>query len=152
MAYLQHTAPCHRAPRVVLPAPQRPSETLQRLTPCNSRCIHSFQTRQSSCQARTVIAAASTIEVVSKDTADSQQEEPQIPADIADSVVTLEAPNASAPGGKTKVYVLGMSHVSKVSVEAVRSLIAAVQPEVRPKNNDSSAGPRTIVFCSCPSG
>lgn len=53
-----------------------------------------------------------------------------IPSEIANSVVRLQAPNPDAPEGHTDVYVLGMSHVSKESVAAVRSLITAVKPEV----------------------
>lgn len=45
-------------------------------------------------------------------------------------MVKLVAPNGSAPGGKTEVYILGMSHVSRKSVQAVRTLISAVRPEV----------------------
>ena len=53
-----------------------------------------------------------------------------MPAALANSVVRLEAANSRAPNGKTEVLLLGMSHVSKESVAAVRSLIAAVRPEV----------------------
>ena len=37
---------------------------------------------------------------------------------------------ANAADGETDVFVLGMSHVSRDSVKAVRSLIEAVRPEV----------------------
>ena len=53
-----------------------------------------------------------------------------MPAALANSVVRLEAANSRAPNGTTEVFLLGMSHVSKESVAAVRSLIAAVEPEV----------------------
>ena len=35
-----------------------------------------------------------------------------------------------AAGGRTRVYVLGVSHVSRESVDAVRELVQAVRPEV----------------------
>jgi pheromone shutdown protein TraB len=38
----------------------------------------------------------------------------------------LAADNASAPGGRTLVYILGMSHVSRRSVEHVDQLIRMV--------------------------
>ena len=47
-------------------------------------------------------------------------------------MVRLKAPNAQAAGGETDVFVLGMSHVSQESVDAVRSIIQAVRPEVTP--------------------
>lgn len=55
-----------------------------------------------------------------------------IPEELRNSVVRLKAPNADAVDGETDVFVLGMSHVSQESVKAVRSLIEAVRPEVRP--------------------
>jgi hypothetical protein len=42
-----------------------------------------------------------------------------LPPSLKNSVVVLDAPNPEAPGGVTKVYLLGMSHVSKVSVNQV---------------------------------
>jgi hypothetical protein len=42
----------------------------------------------------------------------------------------LDAPNAAAPGGSTRVYILAMSHVSAKSCGQVRELIRAVQPDV----------------------
>lgn len=54
----------------------------------------------------------------------------ELPAEIQNAVVKLQASNAAAPGGQTEVYILGMSHVSRESVKAVRSLIEAVKPEV----------------------
>lgn len=40
---------------------------------------------------------------------------------LRDSVAILEAPNPASPDGKTKVYVLGVSHVSKRDCELVSS-------------------------------
>ena len=47
----------------------------------------------------------------------------QLPRPLRDSVVVLSAPNPQAPGGKVPVYVLGVSHVSKTSLERVRRLM-----------------------------
>lgn len=61
----------------------------------------------------------------------------EVPTSIADSVVRLQAENPDAPDGHTDVYLLGMSHVSKASVNAVQALISAIRPEVLhcpPKN------------------
>ena len=44
----------------------------------------------------------------------------QLPRPLRDSVVMLSAPNPRAPGGQTPVYVLGVSHVSKRSLDRVR--------------------------------
>lgn len=44
----------------------------------------------------------------------------QLPRPLRDSVVVLSAPNPRAPGGQTPVYVLGVSHVSKRSLDRVR--------------------------------
>ncbi|GFH28814.1 uncharacterized protein HaLaN_27365, partial [Haematococcus lacustris] len=38
----------------------------------------------------------------------------KLPDSLLNSVVVLDAPNPAAPGGVTKVYLLAMSHVSKV--------------------------------------
>jgi hypothetical protein len=54
----------------------------------------------------------------------------QLPQDIRNATVLLEAPNAAAPGGTTRVYVLGASHVSQVSCRQIKELIRAVRPEV----------------------
>ena len=43
----------------------------------------------------------------------------QLPRPLRDSVVVLSAPNPRAPGGQTPVYVLGVSHVSKRSLDRV---------------------------------
>ena len=42
-----------------------------------------------------------------------------LPPSLRNSVAVLDAPNPSVPGGVTKVYVLGMSHVSKASCDQV---------------------------------
>lgn len=42
----------------------------------------------------------------------------QLPASLKNNVVLLEAPRAN--GGTTKVYLMGVSHVSKVQAEQVR--------------------------------
>lgn len=55
----------------------------------------------------------------------------QLPQDIRNATALLEAPNASAPGGSTRVWVLGASHVSQVSCRQIKDLIRAVRPEVR---------------------
>ena len=44
----------------------------------------------------------------------------QLPRPLRDSVVVLSAPNPRAPGGQTPVFVLGVSHVSKRSLDRVR--------------------------------
>jgi hypothetical protein len=54
----------------------------------------------------------------------------QLPPDVAKATALLEAPNPNAPGGKTQVYVLGVSHVSRVSCNQAKQLIRAVKPEV----------------------
>ncbi|KAL6762267.1 hypothetical protein V8C86DRAFT_2518932 [Haematococcus lacustris] len=54
----------------------------------------------------------------------------KLPDSLLNSVVVLDAPNPAAPGGVTKVYLLAMSHVSKVSVDQVRQLVRSVRPEV----------------------
>lgn len=81
------------------------------------------------------------------------RQEIEIPKPIANSVVRLRAPNSDAPEGHTDVYLLGMSHVSKESVEAVRSLVAAVRPEVASSlkraffvSNESIA--QTCCYCA----
>lgn len=43
-------------------------------------------------------------------------------------MVVLEAPNGS--GGTARVYVMGVSHVSKIQAQQVKTLIRAVRPEV----------------------
>lgn len=55
----------------------------------------------------------------------------QLPQDIRNATAVLEAPNPAAPGGTTRVYVLGASHVSQVSCRQIKELIRAVKPEVR---------------------
>ena len=45
-------------------------------------------------------------------------------------MVVLEAPNPAAPGGKTAVYLLGMSHVSRASCRDIEALISAVRPDI----------------------
>lgn len=54
----------------------------------------------------------------------------QLPRDLANATALLEAPNASAPGGTTRVFVLGASHVSQVSCTQIKQLIRAVRPQV----------------------
>eukprot|EP00882_Tetradesmus_deserticola_P028141 GHRQ01031329.1.p3 GENE.GHRQ01031329.1~~GHRQ01031329.1.p3 ORF type:complete len:115 (+),score=24.41 GHRQ01031329.1:2127-2471(+) len=39
----------------------------------------------------------------------------QLPSDLRNATAVLEAPNPAAPGGVTRVFVLGVSHVSQVS-------------------------------------
>ncbi|GLI59093.1 hypothetical protein VaNZ11_000782 [Volvox africanus] len=53
-----------------------------------------------------------------------------LPPFLRNNVVILEAPNPTAPGGTTRVYLLAMSHVSKRSVEQVSDLIRLVKPDV----------------------
>lgn len=45
-------------------------------------------------------------------------------------VAILDAPNPAAPGGRTTVYVLGMSHVSRRSCEDIEQLVGAVRPDI----------------------
>jgi hypothetical protein len=46
-----------------------------------------------------------------------------LPKKLRDSVAILEAPNPKAPEGKAKVYVLGLSHVSKRDCDLVSALM-----------------------------
>ncbi|KAF5825547.1 hypothetical protein DUNSADRAFT_8818, partial [Dunaliella salina] len=55
---------------------------------------------------------------------------PELPPSLRNNVACLQVPNKEAPGGSTEVYVLGMSHVSKQSVDQVKELIRLVEPEV----------------------
>jgi len=55
---------------------------------------------------------------------------PELPPLLRNNVACLQVPNKEAPGGSTEVYVLGMSHVSKKSVDQVKELIRLVEPEV----------------------
>jgi hypothetical protein len=54
---------------------------------------------------------------------DTDFSEGVLPKKLRDSVAILEAPNPQAPGGKAKVYVLGLSHVSKRDCDLVSALI-----------------------------
>lgn len=45
-------------------------------------------------------------------------------------VAILDAPNPAAPGGRTTVYVLGMSHVSRRSCKDIEQLVSAVRPDI----------------------
>lgn len=68
----------------------------------------------------------------------------------------LAADNASAPRGRTLVYVLGMSHVSRRSVEQVDQLIRMVRfhcdplcsPQARPAAGLHIDKPPAFVSCS----
>lgn len=53
-----------------------------------------------------------------------------LPPQLRNNVAVLDAPNPAAPGGKTKVFLLAMSHVSQRSLDDVRALIRATRPEV----------------------
>ncbi len=46
----------------------------------------------------------------------------ELPAGLRNNVAVLDAPNAN--GGTTKVYVMGVSHVSKIQAEQVEQLIS----------------------------
>uniref|UniRef100_A0A7R9VAT9 TraB domain-containing protein n=1 Tax=Chlamydomonas euryale TaxID=1486919 RepID=A0A7R9VAT9_9CHLO len=52
----------------------------------------------------------------------------QIPEALRNNVVVLEAPNSS--GEPATVYLVGVSHVSKVQADAVRQLVRVVRPDV----------------------
>ncbi|KAF6254495.1 hypothetical protein COO60DRAFT_1703286 [Scenedesmus sp. NREL 46B-D3] len=54
----------------------------------------------------------------------------QLPTDLRNATAVLEAPNPAAPGGVTRVFVLGVSHVSQVSCDQIKQLVRAVRPEV----------------------
>uniref|UniRef100_A0A383WD58 Uncharacterized protein n=1 Tax=Tetradesmus obliquus TaxID=3088 RepID=A0A383WD58_TETOB len=54
----------------------------------------------------------------------------QLPTDLRNATAVLEAPNPAAPGGVTRVFVLGVSHVSQVSCDQIKQLVHAVRPEV----------------------
>jgi len=43
----------------------------------------------------------------------------ELPPSLRNSVACLRVPNSEAPGGSTDVFLLGMSHVSKKSVQQV---------------------------------
>ena len=45
-------------------------------------------------------------------------------------VAVLDAPNPAAPGGRTTVYVLGMSHVSRRSCQDTEELVGLVRPDI----------------------
>ncbi len=45
----------------------------------------------------------------------------QLPAELRKAVATLSVPNPAAPGGATQVWLLGVSHVSRVASDQVRS-------------------------------
>lgn len=51
----------------------------------------------------------------------------ELPEGLREVTAVLSAPNPDAPGGRTLVYVLGMSHVSRRSVEHVEQLIRMVR-------------------------
>lgn len=53
-----------------------------------------------------------------------------LPEELRDVTAVLSVPNAHAPTGSTQVYVLGMSHVSKRSLQHIEQLISLVRPEV----------------------
>ena len=65
----------------------------------------------------------------------------ELPNGLRDVTAVLAADNASAPGGRTLVYILGMSHVSRRSVEHVDQLIRMVILE----------GPPDLTFLVFPS-
>lgn len=54
----------------------------------------------------------------------------KIPDNLRKQVAVLQASNPSAPDGQSTVYVLGISHVSKRSVDDIKQLLSAVRPEV----------------------
>lgn len=54
----------------------------------------------------------------------------QLPQAIRDTTVVLHVDNPSSPTGKTTVYLLGVSHISKRSAEHVKDLISTVKPQV----------------------
>jgi hypothetical protein len=43
----------------------------------------------------------------------------ELPPSLRNNVAVLNVPNEEAPGGNTEVFLLGMSHVSKKSVQQV---------------------------------
>eukprot|EP00873_Tetraselmis_striata_P008711 jgi/Tetstr1/428975/TSEL_018950.t1 len=49
---------------------------------------------------------------------------------LENPVVVLEVANPQAPDGTTRVYLLGVSHVSKADCQKVEELIRVVRPEV----------------------
>ncbi len=50
-----------------------------------------------------------------------------LPDELQNVTAVLSAPNPAAPGGRTLVYVLGMSHVSRRSIMHVEQLIRLVR-------------------------
>lgn len=54
----------------------------------------------------------------------------ELPESLRNYVAVVETPNSAAPNGVTRVYILGVSHVSKVSCEQIHQLIHEVRPEV----------------------
>lgn len=79
------------------------------------------------------VAPLATSAALSKAVAASQPEPQrpespqQLPPDLRNVTAVLTAPNPGAPGGRTLVYVLGMSHVSKRSLDHIDQLITLVR-------------------------
>ncbi|KAG1678282.1 hypothetical protein FOA52_013903 [Chlamydomonas sp. UWO 241] len=82
-------------------------------TPCSSRAPSASRI--------TVARAAATME-------SAKAAAVELPEELRNNVVVLEAPNGS--GGTARVYVMGVSHVSKIQAQQVKTLIRAVRPEV----------------------
>jgi hypothetical protein len=53
-----------------------------------------------------------------------------LPRDLRNATVLLELPNPAAGGPPLQVFVLGISHCSRVSASHIQQLIAEVKPDV----------------------
>lgn len=63
-------------------------------------------------------------------TAHRPKDRNELPEELRDVTAVLSVPNTHAPAGSTQVYLLGMSHVSKRSLQHIEQLISLVRPEV----------------------
>lgn len=86
----------------------------------SSKCGHLGARASLRCIANAAVAAAAKLE--------QQPPAVEIPDSIRNNVVVLEAPNSK--GQAAKVYLVGVSHVSKRQAEGVKQLIRAVRPDV----------------------
>lgn len=71
-------------------------------------------------------AAAAAAAAAAPPAAQRPESPQQLPVELRDVTAVLSAPNPEAPQGRTLVYVLGMSHVSKRSLGHIEHLISLV--------------------------
>ena len=70
--------------------------------------------------------AAAAAEAATPPAAQRPESPHQLPVELRDVTAVLSAPNSKAPQGRTLVYVLGMSHVSRRSLGHIEHLISLV--------------------------